>query len=460
MTLAPLDTISDNSFWQSKEDLDGAVNGIYTEFSSIVMGGPATTASLPTNDFYANEMQDMWDMIALKFTPTNRQVSWAWFMCYNEIASANRVIARGEKMKIDADYKALKIAEAKCLRGYYYYTLISTYGSVPLILEEQTAASNPYPPRAPLADVLKAMVNDFTDAAAVLPSTWANKDVGRVTKGTALTMLGLTNLYQENWNAAISSFQQLEDLGVYHLLPNYMDLYKFGNENTTESILECQFMDNAKSPNYWQSFFGPRDAGDAGATWATWGVFFPTQQLYDAIEPGDDRKNQFLLPGQSITLDANNYKYTMKGSEQSAKTNVVLVKFWVGHPVSNFLSAQNILMLKYSSVIMYYAEALAHAGRFNDAYTQINRIRTRAKLPIKDVASDLETCITDINKERRIENCFEVNGFWFDLTRTKQAVKFLKDKHNINMEDYQYLFPLPQTELDLNKSLVQNPGYN
>jgi hypothetical protein len=73
--------------------------------------------------------------------------------------------------------------------------------------------------------------------------------------------------------------------------------------------------------------------------------------------------------------------------------------------------------------------------------------------------NDLQTCISDINKERRIENCFEENSGWYDLTRTKQAKKFLKDEHNIDMADHKYLFPLPQVELDLNKKLVQNPGY-
>ena len=460
MNIVPLDTVPENSFWKTKEDIDGAVNGIYSEFLSAVMGGTASTAALPTNDFYANEIQDLWDLIALKFTATNGQIYWIWSTCYTSIARANRVIARTPKMPINADYKAIKLAEAKCLRGYFYYTLIAAYGGVPLILDEQTATSDPNPIRAPLTDVLRAMIKDFTEAAADLPAKWDDNNVGRVTKGTALTMLGLTNLYLEDWNASIKSFEDLEAMGTYKLLPNYMDQFKYGQENTEESILECQFSDTPESGNYWQSFFGPRDAGDAGATSATWGIFFPTQKLLKSLEPGDDRRKQFLTPGEKITLPANNFVYTMQGEGKSAKTDVVLIKFWAGHPASNNLSGQNILMLKYSTAIMYYAEALAHAGRFADAYTQINRIRTRAKLSNKTVVNDLETCITDINKERRIENCFEVNGFWYDLTRTKQAKKFLKEQYNIEMDDYKYLFPIPQSQLDLDKNLEQNPGYN
>ena len=457
----PLDAISDASFWQTKEDLEGATNAVYYPLSNDgnVPERWIVTANYPTNDFFSNEDTKVWGIIALNFSPSNEILNRPWLSSYKGISAANRVISRGEKMDINVDFKAKKIGEAKCLRAYYYLHLIRNYGGVPLLLDEQTAASDPNPERAPLADVLAQMDRDLTDAASILPPNWDDANVGRVTKGTALALLELTNLYKENWTAAISSFEQLEALGVYHLLPNYMDAFKFENENNAESIFEAQMVDSPNAYCWLQNMCAPRDAGPQAGQWGGWGVYAPTQKLYDALEPGDDRRKQFLTPGESYTLPANGYVYIMQGDGKSMKTNVIFLKYFFGLVPSGNSGPRNTMLLKYAEAILYYAEALANAGRYADAYTQINRLRTRAKLPAKAVVNDLQTCISDINKERRIENCFEENSGWYDLTRTKQAKKFLKEEHNIDMADYKYLFPLPQTELDLNKNLVQNPGY-
>lgn len=458
----PLDAISDASFWQTSEDLGGATNGIYNTLSEgqNVSQHWVLTANYPTNDFFSNEDLDVWNMIALNFTPENGRISNEWFSSYQGILKANRVIARGENMNIDADFKAKKIAEAKCLRAYFYLHLIRAYGDVPLLVDEQTAASNPSPARTPMADVLAQMVKDLTEAVGVLPPRWDDANVGRVTKGTALGLLELTNLYKGDWTASLSNFEQLEALGVYHLLPNYMDAFKIDNENNAESILEAQMIDSPNAAFWLQNMCAPPDAGPQAGQWGGWGVYAPTQQLYDELEPGDDRRKQFLTPGETYTLPANGYVYTMKGDGKSMKTNVIFLKYFMGLVPSGNSGPRNIMLLKYAEAVLYYAEALANAGRFDDAYKQINRIRTRVKLPAKAVVNNLQTCITDINKERRIENCFDENGLWYDLLRTKQAKKFLKEEHNIDMADYKYLFPLPQTELDLNKNLTQNPGYN
>lgn len=457
----PYDRVTDASFWKNTDDLEGAVNGIYYD---IHAGGQnvsqmwVVTSNFPTNDFFSNEDVSVWDMIDLDFKPGNTRINNEWYASYKGITNANRVIGRGKSMNIDTEFKTKKIAEAKCLRSYFYLHLVRAYGDVPLIIEEQTAASNPYPTRTPKLEVINHMINDFTEAANGLPTKWDDANIGRVTKGTALALLQLINLYKEDWDASIAAFEQLENLGIYKLLPNYMDAYRWDNENNEESLFENQFADSPDMSIWLQNMLGPRDAGAEAAQWGTWGVYFPTQKLYDSMEPLDDRRKQFLTPGQSITLP-NGYTYTMKGGGQSAQTNVALIKFWMGLPPSGNSGYRNVMILKYAEAILNYAEALANVDRFSEAYTQINRIRTRAKLANKPTKNNIDDCLRDINKERRIENCFDQNGLWYDLTRTKQAQVFLKEEHNIEMPDYKYLFPLPETELYLNKNLVQNPGY-
>jgi starch-binding outer membrane protein, SusD/RagB family len=463
MDKTPLGELSDNSFWLTKNDLEYAVNDIYTYFSKAqhVGGDWVSVANLPVGDIRPTEGAENIQMSNLDFKTTNPRLNTIWFACYDGIAAANRVINRAQTMDIDDTFKNQKIAEAKFLRGYYYLNLVRAYGDVPLIIDEQTLASDLYPKRTPKADVLAQMVTDFTEAASVLPVKWDDANIGRATKGAALGFMALTNLYQEKWDDAISNTEAIFALNQYALLPNYSDVYKFGNENTKESLFEAQYRDVL---NGWvgnrgtllQTFTAPRGIGLQYIAWGGWGGLYPSENVLKAFEPGDSRRGQIISPGQSFTfLQGNTYTMT----EDAFPSGLALTKYWYGVlPSGNNHSPQNIIMLKYSEAILNYAEALARSNRIPDAYVQINKIRTRAGLPNKNPSASIEACIIDINKERRVENLFEQNC-WYDLTRTKQAAKFVQDNYGKTLPDYKYLFPLPQSELDNNPSLIQNPDY-
>jgi len=463
MDKKPLGELADNAFWQTTTDLENAVNGIYLPFATGDNVGEnwLVVANLPVGDIQPTESAENIQLAGLDFKATNARLNTIWFSCYDGISRANQTINRSQAMNVDAAFKNQKIGEAKFLRGFYYLLLVRTYGDVPLIVEEQTPLSDQYPIRTLKTDVLTQMGKDFSDAAAVLPAKWDNANVGRATKGSALGYLALTNLYQEKWTDAIANTQALIALNQYALLAKYSDVYKYGNENTKESLFEAQFREEM---NGWagnrghllQTLTSPRGIGLQFIAWGGWGVFIPSPKVLTAFETGDSRRGQILSDGQTFTFMPGNV-FTMK--QNLTLTGLALNKYWYGIlPSGNDHAPTNIIMLKYSEALLNYAEALARANKITDAYVEINKIRTRAGLPNKNVTASIEECITDINKERRVENLFEQN-FWFDLTRTKQAAKFVQDNYGKTLSDNKYLFPLPQNELANNLSLVQNPGY-
>ena len=65
--------------------------------------------------------------------------------------------------------------------------------------------------------------------------------------------------------------------------------------------------------------------------------------------------------------------------------------------------------------------------------------------------------INAISNERRWEFSVEGHRRW-DLIRLKK-LKAVKEAQGFTFEDFKLLFPLPQIEMDVNTSLVQNPGY-
>ena len=106
------------------------------------------------------------------------------------------------------------------------------------------------------------------------------------------------------------------------------------------------------------------------------------------------------------------------------------------------------------------------ARQASEAVQYVNQVRTRAGL------SSVSTITADIvANERRHELAFE-NHRWYDLLRTGKAIevmtaygKYIKtvDKEltdrTYNITADKLLYPIPYRELQINKALVQNPGY-
>ena len=122
----------------------------------------------------------------------------------------------------------------------------------------------------------------------------------------------------------------------------------------------------------------------------------------------------------------------------------------------------NYTAIRFAEVLLWEAEALNELGRPAEAQAPLEQVRARARAQAEDPATALPPINTTgqqemrdaIRHERQVELGFELHRF-FDLVRWDIAADslsgFEKGKHE--------LFPLPQTEIDLNPSLIQNPGY-
>lgn len=116
----------------------------------------------------------------------------------------------------------------------------------------------------------------------------------------------------------------------------------------------------------------------------------------------------------------------------------------------------NIRIIRYSDVLLMYAEALARGASTSGlksgytAATALNRVRARVGMPSTTVTID------NILNERRAEFALEEDRF-LDLVRTGKAAEvlgplgYVEGKHN--------LFPIPSKQLQLNSNLKQNPNY-
>jgi hypothetical protein len=132
--------------------------------------------------------------------------------------------------------------------------------------------------------------------------------------------------------------------------------------------------------------------------------------------------------------------------------------------IFEFPSSQNYIFIRLADIILLKAEALNETGDVAGAATLVNQIRTRAKLSNTTAAAQ-DAMRLAIEKERRLELAFE--GIrWFDLKRTGRAIEVMNSctgagevPLGYHLTTNRLMFPIPQSELDKNTKLVQNPGY-
>ena len=98
--------------------------------------------------------------------------------------------------------------------------------------------------------MLQTILTDLDFAAANLPASYSDSDVGRVTKGAALAYKAKTLLYNEKWAEAATAAKAVMDLGAYGLFADYEGLFKEENENNKEVIFDIQYQKDLR-PQSW-----------------------------------------------------------------------------------------------------------------------------------------------------------------------------------------------------------------
>ena len=185
------------------------------------------------------------NLINFTYTPDNYMLNTAWKNYYIGINRCNTAIENIGKMSSDIisdDTKANLIAQARFVRGYFYFELVKTWGKVPLV-DHVLSPSEYQQPLAEEADVWSFIEEDFKAAAENLPTRMSQDpaDIGRATKGAAQAFLAKAYIYQKKWALAKEVTDKIIGDGNYSLLDNYADVFKMENENNDEIVFSIQF---------------------------------------------------------------------------------------------------------------------------------------------------------------------------------------------------------------------------
>ena len=389
---------------------------------------------------------------------------WDWYQ--GQVSNCNNIICNIDRIKeadptmTDKEYREWK-SEAYCWRAWNLFQMSYIWGDIPLVntIPPAITAENIeevydeyFPGRTAIADIYAQIISELEYACENAPDTDpANKHL--FTKAFAHGMLA--RIYAEatarDWSKVAQHCAAVEGMG-YKLVDDYAQMWAYDEadavRNTSESIFEITW---SKSNGNWVWMMFHRNAynPDDSYSWIKW--ITPSRDLiaaYDA-EGDTERKNACIVYDEAIW--SNYYPGDAYAFMHKVPTN-----------------ASSIILMRLGEIYLLHAEALAMTGDLAGATEYVNKVRTRAGIKTISVPSSQEAMIDAILKERRLELAFE--GFrFFDLLRHGfERTKAIHDAMPQQDSYWQPRFPLteetvfmpiPQTALDNNPSLVQNPGY-
>lgn len=452
LTIIPPGIVTEENFWQTKDDVNGVVAKAYLNLLSTdavqkaIIWGELRADNLT---YPANYNKELKYIVEANILDENPYTNWAIY--YEAIQTANLVIKRAPQvMEHDPDFKEddlqVVTGEMYALRALAHFYLVRTFRDIPMALESVSADSEmPEYPQVHPIEALNLIMADLEKALPMVMKsggfTTVAANYGRITENAVLAIMADVNL----WRAAFATYyegqtdlvaagdaqkyyelcaQNCQDVldkmdakfeednkknnnknperYPYNLLQNEGELEDrteekistvyneiFGSKNSRESILELQ----VEGSNI-TSGFALGVANMYGANGNTGAVVVPANFLSKNYESDDLRAYSYtnaksLTPGSSAAGGSSNESTDILVAKYSAKSS----------PASDFRKRDdydaNWIIYRRTDVMLMKAEALAARQSATpedlaEAFDIVKVINTRSRMDTLDIKKPLD----------------------------------------------------------------------
>lgn len=488
-----LTQIAEDNFWQSEADAFLAINGVYASLQarSIYGGNLNGFQGIPGFDGFGDNAfnQFKWEgpgfFMEGTTDPTFGPVNSFWNDHYRGIARVNSVISNLETISNDIIPENTKkeiIGQAYFLRALLYFNLAVYFEEVPLITAPQTL-EQAFVPKNTYEEINAQIIEDLKLASEFLPVAQLSNLFGYATKGAALSLFARVQLYNKEYNGefgVLNLTNQVIGLG-FSLHPNYADLFTEAGEMSPEVVFSARFLRGDNTSNgetFSGTFLGTPKVDQrplrnmVNEYYCIDGLPITQSPLFNPNNPGlnrDPRANASIYFVGDQWLDEpvrifsgnsptgfGQRKYIRRAPDAS------------GNPVSG-QGSQDFYVIRYADVLLMRAEAMAETGDLGGAADLVNQVRARVNMPSVQEVEGIGTqtqMINIVRHERRVELAFEGLRF-MDLKRWDVVQEAFARAAADGVGGYspQYqgkkseVFPIPQSEIDVNPNLIQNPNW-
>jgi hypothetical protein len=499
LTEVPASAITPENFYRNADEALGGVASVYAQLRQTdenyynISEISTDEMIVPTRgqDWYDN---GKWiDLHSQAFTANSAAgldlINNAWVDLFTGVARAN-VVLNGIST-VNFTGKPGIVAELRTLRAFYYYLLMDAYGGVPIVTDPAIAAR----PRNTRAEVFAFVEKELKESRPDLPATWTQDMNGRLTQGAVDAMLASLYLNAEVFTGTVSA------TGLTKGTQHWQDAFNYANAvitsghytlstdaNTSCTGAGCGWrksftVDNNTSPEviFAVKYINVTDLGlnflmrtlhynQYSGPDAPWNGFSTLADTYAAFDPVDER-TQIFLAGPQVNLATGQPAFDRQGNPLVFDPNIpdvtaategqgVRIDKWPLDP--NHVARNNgndYAWFRLGEMYLIRAEAENELGNTAAATTDLNQIRSRVFSPAKPLAGGLsQVQLRDaILKERLYELTWEGKRRT-DLVRAGQFTSgtWYAKTH---ADAWKVLFPIPQTQIETNPQLVQNPGY-
>lgn len=485
LTEVPSSALTPETFFRNEDEVLGALASVYAQLRQTtedyynITEVSSDEYIVPTrgNDWYDN---GQWLDLHRQTWTANSAASLAfangaWNNMFIGVTRANAVLTATENLNFPN--KAAVTAELRTLRAFYYLALQDLFGGVMIVEDIEIKQRE----RNTRAEVFAFIEEELNAARADLPERWSTENYGRLTKGAADAMLASLYLNAEvysgtvtesgltkgaaRWQDAVTVADRIINSGVYSLATNWRSNFTADNHASPEIIMAVTYLNSAglglnflmRALHYNQYTPSP------------WNGFATIAETYYAFDADDRRREIFLVGAQSNVetgAPVNDRSgqplfFTPEINDITAanENEGVRITKWPVDPAHVQQDNGNDFgLFRLGEIYLIKAEALNEIGQTAQAIGLVNTIRARVFSPQKPIS--LATTQAQFRTVILNERLFELTS---EAKRRQDLIRHGKFtapwSFKLQREPYRILMPIPQTQLDANPLLAQNPGY-
>ena len=458
LELTPYNQIETTQAFNTEADVTLAINGMYaglrTSGSYFVNGVWNIVADVLADNLIPNKTGPGRGTL-LTFSEwryTGESTFGLFSGGYTIVRRANAILENIDKFPEGAFRNNAK-GEALAIRGLVYFDMVRVYSKT-YENAADTDSTMPYvtttdptitPSKEPVKAFYDKVIADLEQAKTLVG---ISNGIYRLNKNAVSGLLSRVYLYKGDWAATIKA--ATDALGASPNVGTLANFPKIWTDDSNEGVLfkvRNTKLDNVNSQgvNYYQTVSGERKA--------EYVVEYNFRQLFTAE---DVRTSAYIATSPFNGKQYNNViKYN--GRTNNDPAGVVDGK-----------------VLRTAEVLLNRAEAYYRSGDEASALADLKLLKANRYDPYDPAADDALTgqdLLDEILLQRRLELAFEGDRFW-DLKRRNEPVVRDATKGDVAngsgvpyvftslpAGDYRFQLPFPQTEINFNTNLKQNPGY-
>ncbi len=442
----PVSFITTSQVFATEGEANGAMAGVYYSWINdrltMLSGGATIYGGLSSDELHPYNMNNVMDAQFFRndILPSNSSLNNAlWTPQFKQLYSVNSIIdGVHNSASLTLEFKTRLLAQAKFVRAFIHFYLLNFFGEIPYVTGNNWR-ENRLLSRRPTLEVYSEIVKDLKEAQAGLAVGFALPDNARIIPNrlAATALLARVYLYTSDWNNAVKESSALINSGALSL---NTDVNKVFAPDNPEAIWQLKQDNTGRNRN--GTIEGITLVPSANLNTPPYA--YVDSNLINSMDEKDLRKNAWIA-SRKIRGTTYNYPYKYKTGRSQAVA---------GGAYSEYYTA-----FRLAEQFLIRSEAKAQLNKIAEAISDLNIIRQRAgleKLPASLTKDELSKAIL---QERRIELMFEWGHRWLDLKRLNKTNEVLGSVKGPNWQDTDVLYPIPESELRNNPSVLQNPGY-